>query len=486
MNEQLFYLEPKAGISLQRQIQEMLVSLILAGHLPPGSLLPSSRKLAQTLKVSRNTIVLVYARLTDEGYLLSQEREGHFVNPEVSPLPDSGQPVAVTAEAEQRWTGRFRQRPSKLPSLNKPRDWRHLPYPFIYGQLDSKFFPAAEWRECSRQATSSVASRQWFVDSYDADDPMLLEQLRNRVLPRRGIRCSDAEILVTLGTQHSLYLLATLLLENGTRVGMESPGYLDAHNVFSLAGATLKPLPVDEHGLVVDGGSRDCDYLFLTPSHQYPTTVTMPLQRRKALLEQAASCDQILLEDDYECEINFSSGPTPALKSLDRDGRVVYVGSLSKTLAPGLRMGYLVGPPALIQEARALRRLMLRHPPANNQRTLALFLAGGYHDSLIRRLTGVYRERRELLIESLAQQLPAVEVTDSDGGSSIWCRAPAGADMPVVQQRALEHGVFIEAAAPFFFGGEDGSAYFRMGYSAIASEAIEAGVCLLAQVMNSQ
>jgi GntR family transcriptional regulator/MocR family aminotransferase len=162
------------------------------------------------------------------------------------------------------------------------------------------------------------------------------------------------------------------------------------------------------------------------------------------------------------------------------------VGSLSKTLAPGLRMGYLVGPPALIQEARALRRLMLRHPPANNQRTLALFLAGGYHDSLIRRLTGVYRERRELLIESLAQQLPAVEVTDSDGGSSIWCRAPAGADMPVVQQRALEHGVFIEAAAPFFFGGEDGSAYFRMGYSAIASEAIEAGVCLLAQVMNSQ
>ena len=482
MRDQLFYFEPKPGISLQMQIQEMLVSLILDGHLLPGSVLPSSRKMAQILKVSRNTIVLVYARLTDEGYLVSQEREGHFVNPDVSPLLAPSGETAPMTEADHHWEARFRQHPSALPVLDKPRHWRQYPYSFIYGQLDPQFFPAAEWRDCSRQATSSLASRQWFVDSVDADDPLLLEQLRNRVLPRRGIRCSDDEILVTMGTQNSLYLLAQLLTGSNTTVGIESPGYLDAYNSFRLAGASLQALAVDSQGLVMDGGSRNCDYLFVTPSHQYPTTVTLPLERRRALLAQAAECDQILIEDDYECEINFTNTPTPALKSLDRDGRVVYVGSLSKTLAPGLRMGYLVGPPALIREARALRRLMLRHPPANNQRTLALFLAGGYHDSLIRRLTGVYTERRKLLLDSLADSFPQVRITDSDGGSSVWCQLPEGLDATQLQHRALVHGVYIEAMAPLFFDGIDGSRFFRMGYSAITTDNIAEGVRLLAEV----
>lgn len=484
MVDQLFHLQPRAGVSLQLQLQEMLVSLILEGHLEPGSPLPSSRKLASMLALSRNTVTLVYARLTDEGYLVPRERRGHYVNPEFSPAAAAVTDPPPDGAGNAAWTARLQQHPSQLPILQKPRQWRDCPYPFIYGQPDYGYFPAAEWRECARRASSRLACESWIADSYDSDDPVLIQQLRQRVLPLRGIRCTEAEILVTLGTQHSLYLLSRLLLGPGSRVGIESPGYLDARNCFLQAGAEIEPLPVDEGGLVLSDASRRCGFLYLTPSHQYPTTVTMPRERREALLEQAERLDQLLIEDDYESETRFSGGPTPALKSLDRHGRVVYVGSFSKTLAPGLRMGYLVGPSALVREARALRRLMLRHPPANNQRTLALFVAAGYHDSLLRRLTGVYHRRRQVLRAAMARHLAAVAVTDSDGGSALWCQGPPGLDAVQLQHRALGRGVFIEAGAPLFFAGEDGSRFFRMGYSAIDEEAIGEGVRRLADLVD--
>src|SRR5690606_18419439 len=195
--------------------------------------------------------------------------------------------------------------------------------------------------------------------------------------------------------QHALYLLGSLLVDRSTTVGVESPGYCDARNIFALKTAKTVALPVDGDGLVIGPELESCDYVYTTPSHQFPTTATLTRERRRALLARAAACDLVVIEDDYESEINHLGTPSPALKSLDRDGRVVFVASLSKTLAPGLRLGYMVGPRELIREARALRRLMLRHPPANNQRTVALFLARGHHDSLMRRLSHAYRDRWE-------------------------------------------------------------------------------------------
>ena len=490
MKEHLFYLEPKPGLSLQVQIKEMLVSAILDGHLAPGDPLPSNRKLAQTLNVSRNTVVFVYEKLLEEGYIVSRERQGHFVDPDIDLAQLAASPE-VTADVQDEtipaaeWSSRFRLQPQVPKHLAKAKQWRHCRYSFIYGQLDPELFPVSEWRECTRQATSNLLTRDWLGDSADADDPMLIEQLRSRVLPRRGIRCSADEILVTLGTQQSLYILAQLLAGPGVRVGLENPGYSDVRHIFNLTGALINPLSIDAEGVVVNASLQDSDYLFVTPSHQAPTTVTMSMARRKALLQCAENRDQIIIEDDYENEINFFGPPAPALKSLDKSGRVIYVGSLSKTLSPGLRIGYMVGPAEFIAQARALRHLMLRHPPSNNQRTLALFLAGGHHDTLLRRLTATYRERYDCLVKALQTHLPEMRISNTTGGSSLWLEGPEDLDTEALQERALRNSLFFEPARTLFFGDTVVKNCFRLGYSSIKTEDIEPGIKLLAELIHN-
>lgn len=490
MKEHLFYLDPKPGLSLQVQIKEMLVSAILDGHLAPGDSLPSNRKLAQTLKVSRNTVVFVYEKLLEEGYIVSRERQGHFVDPDIDITQLAAQPPSASqggadSGAAADWDHRFRLHPKVPQHLARAKQWRHCRYSFSYGQLDPELFPVSEWRECTRQATSNLLTRDWLGDSADADDAMLIEQLRSRVLPRRGIRCGADEILVTLGTQQSLYMLAQLLAGPNVSVGLENPGYADVRHIFNLTGATITPLSLDTEGVVIDQSLQQCDYLFVTPSHQAPTTVTMSMARRKALLACAQQHDQIIIEDDYENEINFFGPPAPALKSLDNDGRVIYVGSLSKTLSPGLRIGYLVAPAQLIDRARALRHLILRHPPSNNQRTLALFLAGGHHDTLLRRLTATYRERHDCLVKALQTYLPEIRISNTSGGSSLWLEAPEDLDTQLLQERALRNSLFFEPGKTLFFGDTAVHNCFRLGYSSIKTEDIEPGIKLLADLIHN-
>ena len=185
---------------------------------------------------------------------------------------------------------------------------------------------------------------------------------------------------------------------------------------------------MDGDGIAVDDRLADAELVFTTPSHQFPTTVTMSLERRRALLEAVHRNRAVIIEDDYEFEANYCGEPCPALKSLDRDGRVMYVGSFSKSLMPGLRLGFIVAPPAVIEEARALRRLMLRHPPGNNQRTAALFLAAGHYDALIHRLHRAYHSRWSTLGQALERHLPGWSRMPSFGGTSYWVEGPMELD----------------------------------------------------------
>ncbi len=487
MRELLFPVRHHGEVSLQTQLRRHLVDAILDRRLRPDNPLPSCRRLAHALGVSRNTVVLAYQALADEGFLISRERVGYFVNAEMpgGAVPAEHAPeFAADGRDPPHWRRRLRIHPSEQSHIKKPLNWRRYPYPFIYGQADPELFPVTAWRMCSRQALGVQAIRRWTEDSFDQDDPLLVEQVRARVLPRRGIRAAPQEILITMGAQNALYLIAALLAGPKTTVGVEDPGYVDARNIFALGGAKIVPIGVDGGGMVVDSALDRCDCIYVTPSHQSPTTATMPMERRVALLERAGRRGFCVIEDDYEAEANFVGSPTSALKSMDRDQSVIYVGSFSKSLAPGLRIGYLVAAAGLIQEARLLRRLMLRHPPSNNQRTVALFVSGGYYDSLIHRLQRVYRSRWEAMGEALGRHLPDSTTTPSFGGTSYWLRGPEGLDAEALALAALDEGVVIEPGTIHFRGPDPPRNTFRLGFSSIPAEKIGPGIEKLARIIQ--
>jgi GntR family transcriptional regulator/MocR family aminotransferase len=210
----------------------------------------------------------------------------------------------------------------------------------------------------------------------------------------------------------------------------------------------------------------------------------MPLERRHELLSRSVDSDFVIIEDDYESEFSYVGQPTPALKSLDHSDRVIYIGSLSKTLAPGLRLGYMVGPKELISEARALRRLMLRHPPANNERAVALFLSLGHHDSLVRRLSHAYKERWQVMGQALARHLPESARMPTFGGTSYWVEGPDGLETQVLVERAAEQGILIERGDVFFLSDQPPRNFFRLGFSSISVDRIEPGIETLARIVH--
>jgi GntR family transcriptional regulator/MocR family aminotransferase len=383
------------------------------------------------------------------------------------------------------WKRHIKFHPSQQRNITKPVDWKKYPYPFLFGQLDPALFPVADWRDCCRQALSVSDIQDVTPDRIDIDDPLLIEQIQARILPRRGVWASRDEILITMGAQQALYILSDLLIGEGTRVGMENPGYPDARNIFELKSPQMVPLTVDEQGVVANSDLGSCEFVYVTPSHQSPTTVTMPLARREQLLKLAEENDILVIEDDYESEINFVGDPTPALKSLDASERVIYVGSLSKTLAPGLRIGYMVASRPLIEEARALRRLMVRHPPANNQRIVALFLSMGHHDSLIHRLSETYKNRWQVMGDALNRHLPESSRIPSFGGTSYWVEGPTGLDTRELKERARAAGILIESGEICFMQENPPQNFIRLGYSSISAKQIEPGIRKLADLIHT-
>ena len=493
MRDWLVHIRKTEYASLQAQIREALVSAILDGQLARDEPIPSTRRMAKTLGVSRNTVVLAYQGLLDDGYLIARERSGYYVSekaleasPQIRlPLPSPRLPSnGRAADHSSLWEGRMVIHPAAQENIEKPLDWMNYPYPFIYGQVDHKLFPIAEWRDCARQALGKRWLGSWTNDTWAHDDPLLVEQIRRRILPRRGIMAADSQILITLGAQNALYLLGRLLVNRDTTAVMEEPGFPDMRNLFLLNTDRLSLVPVDDHGLDVESLPAKTDIVFVTPSHQFPTTATMPLERRMRLLELAAERDFVIIEDDYEFETNYVNEPYPALKSLDDQGRVIYVGSLSKTLFPGLRLGFLVGPEKLVDEARALRRLMVRHAPNNNQRTAALFLALGHHDMLIRRLHRAYRTRWEILGAALHKHLPNSATIPTFGGTSFWVKGPPSLDSDLLAKACAAEGVLIEPGRINFGGAAKPRNYFRLGFSSIEERKIEPGVRILSECID--
>lgn len=466
-----------SSATLQGRVREMMIHSILTGLIPPDAAIPPGRALAQALGVSRNTVSLALQILVDKGFLVSRERSGLFVNRDILLGQASSAASEPSPDTALDWASRLTSSLKRQRNINKPANWQDFRYPFVYGQFDAGLMPLRDWRDCAHQSLFVPAVKKWSQDFIDRDYDPLVDQILHRLLPARGIMARREEILVTAGAQMACYMLANVLLDQDTVVGIEDPGYPDARNNFKLRTSHVRPLPIDVNGLMASRALGQCAYAYVTPSHQCPTGVTMPLHRRHEILEIARKKNVVLFEDDHESELNFSGRPLPALKSLDADGRVIYLGSLSKTLAHGLRLGFIVGPAELIRELRALRRLILRHVPTNNAHIASIFIAQGHHDAFIRKLNVTYGERRAVLTSALARYMPEYKLSSSLGGSGAWIQGPGDVNATDLAKRCEARSVLIEPGAIFFSKPAVATqSFFRMGYSAITGGLIEAGV----------
>ncbi|OZI30610.1 GntR family transcriptional regulator [Bordetella genomosp. 10] len=492
MIDHYFHLDLHHARGLQEQLREALVGAILGGTFPADEPLPSCRDLARQIGVSRNTAALVYESLVEEGFLQSRPRSGYYLHADYR---DGGTAAALAAarhdappqshapDCAPSWSRRLRLSSQVRQGVLRPSNWRDYDYPFAYGQADTQRFPLAAWRRASRAILEPAHCAAWLNDAVDQDDPELIAQLRTRVLPKRGIQAAPEQILVTLGSQNALYLLAALLMGPGVRVGIENPGFRDAWNVFELQNAGVSLHPVDEEGIVLDERAADCDYLYVTPSHQVPTGVTMSAARRQALWRQIQRHDQIVIEDDYEADLDLSGRPPPALKAADRHGRVIYLSSFSKCLAPGLRLGYMVADEELVRELRALRRLICRHAPLNNQRLLARFLAQGDYDAHLRRYRDEHARKHEKLCRAIDRHLPDCRYAQANGAGALWLDAPPSTSTQKLAWAASRRSVLIEPGFPNFFDAEPSDRHFRLGFTAIGTDRIEPGIALLGETL---
>ena len=473
--------------SLQHRICRKVIENILAGIYPAGRRLPSSRKLAQQLGVARNTVVFAYQQLAAEGYLVARERSGLYVNEEMVKrrlrLERVGGPTEQSGVTD--WTRRFVRRVAVREAWRYPPDWQKYPFPFLEGRFDRSLFPVAEWREATRLALGLREIEAWSNDIGDADDPSLIEQIRTKILPRRGIDARAEEILITLGTQQALYLTLELFADRATTVAVEEPGQIAIRDLLAARGTPAVHQPVDENGMLIDERLDSCRLVYVTPSHQRPTAATLSMPRRQALMEKAQACDFIVLEDDFECETNYLDDAFPALRGMPGGDRVIYFGSLSRVLSPGLRLGFLVAPPEVVAEARRLRGLISRNPPLNNQRTAALFLSLGHYDTTVLRLGRVFRERLIALRDALNHYRPhSIAIAPVRGGTTYWVHGPEGLDARDLARRAESRGVLIEPVGHYYAIGNGPANVFRMGITGIPAQRVRDGVATLAEIIR--
>jgi GntR family transcriptional regulator/MocR family aminotransferase len=359
-----------------------------------------------------------------------------------------------------------------------PQAWWEAPYPFITGQSDPQLFPTHAWLKAVRRA-HDPEHLVWSLGEHGGDDPLLVEQICGRIMTIRGVACSPDQVLITMGSQHALSLIAQVLADQHAQVVVEDPGYPDARQILGARGATVRTAGVDSSGLIVDEIPPETDVVYVTPSHQHPTNVTMSHERRIGLLDFAGKHDLTIIEDDYDSELRYRGAPSPALLSLDSSGRTIYLGTFSKFLAPGLRIGFVVADNRLITELRDLLRLTIRQVPGVIQRALGIFLRGGDYARALARQRAELGKRWELLQTVIQEELGWAGSYPA-GGTSLWTHAPDPVDWRDVAREARPRGVLLQPPAEHWATPAARLRHLRLGFAAMPLNRIPAGIHELA------
>lgn len=458
---------------LSEQIYRQLFEAVLDGRLAPGARLPATRELAARLEVSRNTVGVAYERLVAEGVALGRVGAGTFIVAAPLPRPATARKAPAGAvHPLEIWRD--------IPVLAS-RQASPAPFDFRPGTPDSTLFPLTAWRRLIAHAYRASAT-PYATYGHPAGHAGLRAAIARHVGVSRAVRAEADDVLVTHGAQQAFDLIGRVLLAPGTLVAMEDPGYSRVHLLYRSLGARVVGVPVDGEGLVVDAIPAGAKLVYVTPSHQFPLGTTMSLRRRAALLAWAERRGGVIVEDDYDTEFRFGGRPLDPLQSLDRTGRVLYVGSFSKVLLPTLRVGFLVAPVSLQPALHAARQLTDWHGELATQAALARFIDDGLLARHIRAVTREYASRYARIAEGIERRLARwLQVVPSAAGLHVAARLTPGVtiDLADVVRRAERRGVAVKrltdyALAPSVADG------LVLGFGSIAGTDIDEGLVRLA------
>ncbi|MGG2398466.1 PLP-dependent aminotransferase family protein [Pseudomonas sp. SH1-B] len=468
----------QAGKGLARQLYQALRERILDGRLASGTRLPASRELAALLGISRNTVTRALDQLYAEGYVAGRVGDGTYVAELKTQrtVPTQAPHEMPSSPALQR----LHTHHLALPPGGAPRAFRiGVPafdlFPFdIWARLHARF-----WRKPS-------LARLGYGDP--AGDLELRQLIAAYLRNGRGLDCDPQQIVITCGSQQAISLCAQLLVQPGDRVAVENPGYRAAGHAFALAGAQLQGVPVDDDGLQIDALQRidDCRLVYLTPSHQYPTGVTLSLGRRLQLLEWAKREDSWIIEDDYDGEYRYSGTPLAPLAALDRQQRVIYVGTFGKLAFPALRLGYMVLPTALAEPFARCRALEMRHSEVGSQAVMAEFIAAGHFQRHVRRMRQAARSRRDALLQAWPQKVAGcAALPPVNAGLHLCVRVDSLARERELLHAAHGAGVEMNGLSSYWLENsqepEDARAGLVLGFAAVPEAQIVEAVARLRQ-----
>jgi GntR family transcriptional regulator / MocR family aminotransferase len=425
------FLDPEDARSQKVQLYEQLRSAIVEGRLAPGDRLTPSRIVAADLHISRATVTEAYGRLGAEGYIEGRSGGGS----RVSAAPRRVRPRSRVATLEPT-----RRAAGMAPSSLDPT--AEVAFDFRPGRLDPGLFPVAAWRRCVLRTLTRAPG------NYDdpRGTPELRAALASWVARSRGVVAAPEDTVVTSGAGHAIDLVARVLVDPGAAVAVEEPGYPPVVSLLRSQGLRVTGVPVDEHGIVVEAIPPRTRLLYVTPSHQYPLGMVMGRRRRLELLHWATRSGAAIVEDDYDSEFRHTARPLEPLQRLDRDGRVIYVGTFSKSLSPALRVGFLVAPRTLLPALCAARQAVDWCPPPATQQALTHFIADGYLDQHLRRTRRSYAKRHRLMREALDQYLPAgYRQLPAEAGLHFAVTGPADPADPDVAATFRQHGLLMSS-----------------------------------------
>lgn len=458
------FLDRDLSEPLYSQLYHWIRKEIEEGRLLPGVKMPSIRQLTMHLKVSRNTVEAAYQQLQSEGYLESVPKSGIWVAEIEKPLLNSTE--------------------VKHPIMLEYKPSSEVLVDFEYGNVDLDKFPLKQWKKCLSDAVDQESN--WlFQYSEKQGEFALRQEISNYLLQSRGVRSTPEQILITAGTQTSIELICRLLSLQGKTVAMEEPGYSGVRSVFRDQGCNIEPVPLDKDGLSVETiHTSKAKAVYLTPSHQFPFGMVLPITKRLRLLKWAYQTGGYIIEDDYDGEFRYRGQPIPSLKSLDEEEKVIYLGTFSKSFLPSVRLSYIVFPPSLMVQYSQKFSAYNQSVSPIIQRAMAQFMQSGEFERHIRRMRKLYQKKHQTLLKSIEQYMGTkVKIVGEKSGLHILLKLKGITALELIE-RGFKKGVKIYSPAMFWLHPSiESNSYIMIGFGGLSIEEIENGVKLLASCL---